>query len=221
MARTGNVGGSGFSDPFQTTFGQPLFALLREQQEYGRAFHSFMAMRQAKARNWFDVYPIQSRARTQTDTAGRVSRRDADDPEGTVFLVDVGGGPGYWARKFRSAYPQAECPGRVIVQDLPDVVVDDGGHIISTARDGEVEVEVEVEALAYDFFGPQPIMGARFYLFKQVLHDWEDEKAVQILANTVQAMDPGISTVLVDDYVLPDEKVGLQAVCMVSLLSDS
>lgn len=74
------------------------------------------------------------------------------------------------------------------------------------------------EATVYDFFTSQPIVGARFYLFKQVIHDWEQTKVIEILRNTARSMIQGQPTLLIDDYVLPEEKVGLQATCMVSLM---
>jgi hypothetical protein len=116
---------------------------------------------------------------------------------GEVLLVDVAGGQGYWSQQFRQAFP--ELPGRIIVQDQPHVI---------TKLDS-------VETMAYDFFTPQPIAGARIYYFKQILHNWDDEKSTLILKNTAAAMEKGKSTLLINDYVLPEEKVGLRAVYMV------
>lgn len=180
------------TDPFQATFGIPLFEYFQEHHEYGQAFGDFMRVRQSKSTKWFDVYP----ARARVEEAGT---NDSD-----VLLVDVGGGRGHWAQEFRNAMPSRDYPGRVIVQDQPSVV-------------SRIQID-EIEALAYDFFTPQPIKGARFYLFKQIIHDWDDKKAIEILENTAQSMIHGQSTLLIDDYVLPEEKVGLQATCMVSLM---
>lgn len=127
---------------------------------------------------------------------------EARTKDSDVLLVDIGGGLGYWAREFRKAMPAQEYPGRVVVQDQP-------GIVNRIRADG-------IEAMAYDFFTPQPVVGGQFYLFKQIIHDWDDEKATQILRNTVDVMIQGQSTLLIDDYVLPEEKVGLQAACVVS-----
>lgn len=116
---------------------------------------------------------------------------------GDVLLVDVAGGQGYWSQQFRRAFP--ELPGRIIVQDQP--------HVITKLDD--------VETMPYDFFTPQPILGARFYYFKQILHNWDDEKSIAILKNTASAMDKDKSTLLINEYVLPEEKVGLRAAYMV------
>ncbi|KAI4594720.1 hypothetical protein KJ359_007523 [Pestalotiopsis sp. 9143b] len=112
-----------------------------------------------------------------------------------VLLVDVAGGQGYWSQQFRQEF--TEYPGRIIVQDQPHVI---------TKLDG-------IETMAYDFFTPQPIAGAKFYYFKQILHNWDDEKSKSILTNTAAAMNKD-STILINDYVLPEEKVGIRAVYM-------
>jgi hypothetical protein len=90
------------------------------------------------------------------------------------------------------------------VQDQPNVLCD-------LSADG-------IETQAYDFFTVQPICGARFYYFKQILHNWGDEHAILILRNTAEAMDPeGRSTLLINDDVLPEEKVGLRVTYMVRI----
>lgn len=180
------------ADPFQATFGMPLFEYFQEHHEYGQAFDEFMRVRQSKSTRWFDVYPVRARL------------EEAGTSDSNVLLVDVGGGSGHWSQEFRRAIPAQNCPGRVVVQDQPSVV-------------NQIQID-EIEPMAYDFFTPQPIKGARFYLFKQIIHDWDDKKAIEILRNTAQSMVHGQSTLLIDDYVLPEEKVGLEATSMVSLM---
>jgi hypothetical protein len=116
---------------------------------------------------------------------------------GDVLLVDVAGGQGYWTQLFRQAFP--DVPGRLIVQDQPHVL---------TKLDG-------IETQAYDFFTPQPVIGARFYYFKQILHNWGDEKGALILKNAAQAMEKGSSTLLIDDSVMPEQNADLRGTYMV------
>ena len=61
-----------------------------------------------------------------------------------VLFVDVGGGRGESLRTFRRNHP--ELRGRFIIEDLPKVI------------EGQ-EVEEGVEAIAHDFFTPQPVKG--------------------------------------------------------------
>jgi hypothetical protein len=46
-------------------------------------------------------------------------------------------------------------------------------------------------------------LGARYYYFRNVLHDWDDEKAAEILKQVVPAMGPD-SQILVDEVALTD-----------------
>jgi trans-aconitate methyltransferase len=65
----------------------------------------------------------------------------------TIILVDVGGGTGSQARTFRQRFP--DLPGRVIVQDRPEVIANVKHEL----------AKVNVEAEVYDMFKPQPIKG--------------------------------------------------------------
>ena len=47
--------------------------------------------------------------------------------------------------------------------------------------------------MEYDFFTPQPIKGARIYLFRSVCHDWDDEKSIVLLRRIVAALDSSYS----------------------------
>jgi hypothetical protein len=49
------------------------------------------------------------------------------------------------------------------------------------------------------------ITGARVYYFKNVLHDWSDEKAAIIFNNLKPAMKPGFSKIIAEEYILPDQ----------------
>ncbi|KAH8885725.1 S-adenosyl-L-methionine-dependent methyltransferase [Thozetella sp. PMI_491] len=109
-----------------------------------------------------------------------------------VLLVDVGGGQGNWTQVFQKAFP--DLPGRLIVQDQPGVTPELEG----------------IESMVYDFFTPQPVAGARLYYFKSILHNWDDDRGLQILKNTAAVMKKGYSTLLIDNIVLPEEKVGLR-----------
>lgn len=73
-----------------------------------------------------------------------------------VLLVDVGGGIGQDLLKFHAKNP--DLRGRLILQDLPDVV-------------NNAKVPEYIEAMGHDFFTPQPIHGAKAYFLHSILHD--------------------------------------------------
>ena len=39
---------------------------------------------------------------------------------------------------------------------------------------------------------------------KFILHDWSDEKCIQILKNVARAMRKGYSTLIIEDFILPE-----------------
>jgi sterigmatocystin 8-O-methyltransferase len=89
-------------------------------------------------------------------------------------IIDVGGGVGHVAACVaRKVKPDVE----IIVQDRP-TVVEQGrtihGHI--------------VDLQPHDFFGEQPIKGAKMYYLRFILHDWPDSICRTILRNIVSAM---------------------------------
>ncbi|KAL5358189.1 O-methyl transferase B [Aspergillus floccosus] len=108
-----------------------------------------------------------------------------------ILFVDVGGGLGHQCARLRAHYPNLQ--GRMIVQDRKRVI---------DAR----PPNKGVEKMVHDIFDPQPIQGAKFYYIRGVLHDWPDDKCQKILQNIAMAMDSG-STLLIDEYVLPETNV--------------
>jgi hypothetical protein len=167
-------------DTHTFTMGKPHFTWLSEDPEYGPGFDEFMTERRnAVWEKWFRIYPMADKIR-ELDT-----KKD-------VLLIDIGGGLGFWTKELQRELGN-DVPGRLIVQDQPHVIQQQDG----------------IETMAYNFFTPQPIKGAQFYFFKQVIHNWSDIEALQILKNTADAMDD-TSICLINDHVLPEEKVSLR-----------
>lgn len=57
------------------------------------------------------------------------------------------------------------------------------------------------------------LKGAKYYYFRTVFHDWDDEKSLEILKNLVPAMGPE-SRILIDDMVLPNTGVHWWSACL-------
>jgi len=176
----------------QFAFGKSFWQILDESEEQRANFNEYMkaARRGGQVQLWHERYPPASKLSDETLKTGQ----DA------VLMVDVGGGVGGQVGAFRKQYPN--LPGRCVLQDLPDTI---------SRNQSPPE---NVECIAYNFFEPQPIKGARLYLFRSVCHDWDDGKSRELLSNTVAAMDPGYSRLLIDEWVLPDSGVNLKAVNM-------
>lgn len=107
-------------------------------------------------------------------------------------VVDVGGGNGALL-----AHVLAASPGvRGVLVDLEAAVVD-APRVFARAG-----VADRAEVCAGDFFAHLP-EGESVYLLKSVLHDWDDEHAVRLLARCRAAMADGGAVVVVEP-VLPD-----------------
>lgn len=105
-------------------------------------------------------------------------------------IVDVGGGVGHIGVFFKKRVK----PGvEVIIQDRPTVV--EQGRAIPEHR--------ELVFQAHDFFTEQPVVGAKLYYLRVVLHDWPDAICRTILAHIVKAMNAG-SKLLIFDALWPD-----------------
>lgn len=123
---------------------------------------------------WYDVYQVQDQT--------------ANMSPNQYLWVDVGGGFGHRTQEFRSKFPS--LPGKLIVQDLP--------HIVAT-----IQPQESIELMGHDFFTPQPVVGAKFYYLRYVLHDWPDEDCVRILVHLRNAMETN-SVILVDEILVPE-----------------
>jgi len=115
------------------------------------------------------------------------------ESESEVAIVDVGGGKGQALESIRNTF--SELKGRLIVQDLPEVIKD---------TVGSAHLPSSIETMPTNFFEPQPVRGAKAYFMRRIMHDWGDEDCKNILRNIVPSMSVD-SKILINDLVLPDE----------------
>jgi C-methyltransferase len=107
-------------------------------------------------------------------------------------IVDVGGGHGPLLAAILAAAPGS----RGVLYDLPRVVVDAPNLL------RERGVADRVVIAEGSFFDSVPGDGDA-YVLKNIIHDWPDEKAVEILRNVRRAAGPR-ATVLLVEFVIPD-----------------
>jgi SAM-dependent methyltransferase len=102
-------------------------------------------------------------------------------------LIDVGGGHGELL-----AHLLAGCPGmRGVLFDLPHAIE------IAQERIANAGLTGRCECVAGSFFDQVPT-AADVYLFKNVLHNWNDERCVRILENCRRVMPADARLVLVE-----------------------
>uniref|UniRef100_H3DG83 Acetylserotonin O-methyltransferase n=1 Tax=Tetraodon nigroviridis TaxID=99883 RepID=H3DG83_TETNG len=109
-------------------------------------------------------------------------------------ICDLGGScSGALAKQCTSAYP--ECT--VTIFDLPKVVRTSRENFFSEAnrRIGFYEVG--------DFF-KDPLPGADLYILARILHDWTDQRCIELLQRVHQACRPGGSVLLVEALLYED-----------------
>jgi C-methyltransferase len=120
-----------------------------------------------------------------TETAAAVAEAYDFSPFGTV--VDVGGGHGVLLSTILTANPAL----RGIVFDLPHAAEGAQKQMEAAA------VRARCEFVAGDFFEHVP-GGGDAYILKSVIHDWDNERSIEILRNIHHAMAPQGKLLLVE-----------------------
>lgn len=115
----------------------------------------------------------------------------AYDFSGIGTLVDVAGGHGVMILTILTANRKM----RGVLFDLPHVTAGAQALLHSRGVAGRCQI------VSGDFFASVP-EGGDAYVMKHILHDWDDERATQILRNCHRAMRPG-GKVLIVDAVIP------------------
>jgi hypothetical protein len=106
------------------------------------------------------------------------------------MVVDVGGGHGVLLSAVLRAHPSVQG----ILFDQPQVVA---GAAATLEATGAAERCVVVGG---DFFLAVP-KGGTVYILCEVIHDWDDEHALQILRRCAEAMAPAAKIVLVESVI--------------------
>ncbi|KAF6226401.1 hypothetical protein HO133_009267 [Letharia lupina] len=170
--------------PFQYGHNTPLhtFEWMKEHPLIYQQFGNFMAGYTQGRPSWLDFFPAEDRI-----------VKGLSEKEEAVLLVDVGGGMGQDLEEFRRRMPSVKA----------ELVLQDQEEFVERAKAGLAEKGIR--AMAYDFFTPQPIKGARAYYLHSVLHNWPDSKCKDILSNLKPALAKGYSKLLINEVVIPNK----------------
>ncbi|XP_033001763.1 acetylserotonin O-methyltransferase-like [Lacerta agilis] len=110
------------------------------------------------------------------------------------LVCDVGGCTGACAKEYISLYPNST----VTILDLPEIVEQAKNHYVSS-QDHQITFHKG------DFF-KDPIPEADLYILTRVLHDWADDKCVQLLTRLHKACKPGGGVLIVETALNEDRK---------------
>ncbi|VDB95385.1 unnamed protein product [Peniophora sp. CBMAI 1063] len=117
-------------------------------------------------------------------------------PGPDALVVDVGGGVGAQSLTLSNKFQRL----RFIVQDREQLITTDTKTFWQDAnpdalKDGRVVLQ------AHDFFGPQPVKNADFFLIRMILHDYPDQDCLKILRNLRTAAKPSTQLIVVDNIM--------------------
>ena len=104
-------------------------------------------------------------------------------------VVDVAGGKGMLLTAILQRHPDV----RGVLFNLPRVIRSAGETPIP-------EIGSRLEVVGGDFFQAVPA-GADLYILKNIIHDWNDERARDILASCRRAMSP-VATLLIVEHLV-------------------
>ena len=114
------------------------------------------------------------------------------DFSGIGLLVDIAGGHGQVLTSILQKYPQM----RGVLFDLDHVIA---GAIPRLQQAGVAD---RCTTATGDFFKAVP-EGGDAYIMKHIIHDWDDDRALTILANIKRAMKPGGRVILLESVLMP------------------
>jgi len=133
---------------------------------------------------------IFNRAMTSFSSSVAPAIAEAYDTTGAKILVDIAGGHGLLLAAFLKANPDLKG----VLFDVP-TVIEGAGEVLESEG-----VAARVETATGDFFQSVPA-GGDFYMMKHIIHDWDDERSLEILKNIYSAMNDDGKVLIVEMVV--------------------
>jgi hypothetical protein len=111
------------------------------------------------------------------------------------LIIDIGGGQGHLLSRILQKYKDARA------------ILFDQSHVINEVRDflKNYEVENRCKIISGNFFEEVPNSG-NLYIMKNILHDWDDETSIAILANINKAMPTNSKLLIIETIIKPNNK---------------
>lgn len=118
------------------------------------------------------------------------------EQQAEAHVIDIGGGHG-----------QTAIEGARRNINLSFIVQDTEENKVAAERAIPQELRGRVTFQSHDFFTPQPIIPdyPLIIFMKWILHDWSDDRCIEILKHLVPLLNQNGNRLLVAEYVLSDE----------------
>lgn len=157
---------------------------------------AFERVHRQQAFDWFRDHPAEwtlfNDAMTGASSPVIADLVAAYDFSAVGTVIDVGGGHGALLAALLQAHPHLHG----VVYDLPEVVTG-APPLLDKAGVG-----ARASTVGGDFFHSVPT-GGDVHVLANIIHDWDDDRAVRILANCRATLKPG-GRVLLGEAVLPE-----------------
>ena len=121
-------------------------------------------------------------------------------------VVDVGGNQGALLLAIRERCPQL----RAINLDTPPVIARASAALAASGRTGQIALQ------AGDFFAAVP--RGELYILKRILHDWSDDRALEILRRCRDCMAPGGRVLVIERPIGDDARSRLATLMDLEML---
>ena len=152
--------------------------------------------------DWFSHHPEESelfnRCMTELSTGGAPPIVEAYDFSSIQILADIAGGHGYLLSQILKANPAVHG----ILFDQEHVIAG-AGQLLE--REGVAD---RVQIASGDFFKEVP--PADGYIMKHIIHDWDDERSIQIMKTIHRAMIGDGKLLLAEMVVSRGQRTSLQ-----------
>ncbi|KAK5991844.1 O-methyltransferase VdtC [Cladobotryum mycophilum] len=165
--------------PFQIAYRteKDMFQFFHENTDVAKEYHEYLA----------------GRVNTPLWSVDRLRTAWPWASKGEVTVVDVGGSVGHTVQALAPLMPEA----KFIVQDNNTGSLEMGRQAVENDSD----LKSRISFTEYDFFTPQPVQ-ADVYIYRHIMHDWNDEDSTKILSSLLPALKPG-ARVLISEGTLP------------------
>ncbi|XDG05996.1 hypothetical protein ABKA04_005611 [Annulohypoxylon sp. FPYF3050] len=157
--------------------GDTLFEYLPKNQDMNKKYHEFFV----------------ARVNTPLWSVDRLRAAWPWASMGKVTVVDVGGSSGHTVQALAPLMPEATF----IVQDNNLSALEMGRRTVAA----NPSLESRIQFMKHNFFEPQPVT-ADVYIYRHVLHDWNDEDSIKILSSLLPVLKRG-ARILISEGIVP------------------